>query len=220
MEQYLCTTHSSCSCKCSGWVGFVCNRGRGPLPPCLLTPPSAAVLSGSCRSPFCSVCLVHLGRGGWQVDISSIPRPPQFLILQFVFTMIHKSRRVVCLLSCYCEHNPNSTKRGERRVAWEMRGNCLTWHIESKDKNIMLVLASFPAHVWDSGNKTNIVGALLLISCNNTTWSTQIFGFEGEWRKKKLTKLTPSSRIRTSDLWITLPLQSTALPTELSKEVQ
>ena len=38
--------------------------------------------------------------GGWQVDISSIPRPPQFLILQFLFTMIHKSGRVVCLLSC------------------------------------------------------------------------------------------------------------------------
>ena len=31
-------------------------------------------------------------------------------------------------------------------------------------------------------------------------------------------KENPSSRIRTSDLWMTTPLQSTALPTELSKD--
>ena len=31
-------------------------------------------------------------------------------------------------------------------------------------------------------------------------------------------KKSPSSRIRTSDLWMTAPLQSTALPTELSKD--
>ena len=35
-------------------------------------------------------------------------------------------------------------------------------------------------------------------------------------REKKIAH--PSSRIRTSDLWMTLPLQSTALPTELSKD--
>ena len=38
--------------------------------------------------------------------------------------------------------------------------------------------------------------------------------YGGEKKGKKI----PSSRIRTSDLWITIvPLQSTALPTELSK---
>ena len=38
-------------------------------------------------------------------------------------------------------------------------------------------------------------------------------------KKKKKEKKIPSSRIRTSDLWITIsPLQSTALPTELSKD--
>ena len=31
----------------------------------------------------------------------------------------------------------------------------------------------------------------------------------------KNAKINPSSRIRTSDLWMTTPLQSTALPTEL-----
>ena len=35
--------------------------------------------------------------------------------------------------------------------------------------------------------------------------------------KKK--KKNPPSRIRTSDLWIATPLQSTALPTELSVEL-
>ena len=39
-------------------------------------------------------------------------------------------------------------------------------------------------------------------------------------REKKKKGYNPSSRIRTSDLWISmLPLQSTALPTELSKDV-
>ena len=39
-------------------------------------------------------------------------------------------------------------------------------------------------------------------------------------KKEKEKKKSPSSRIRTSDLWISMhfkPLQSTALPTELSK---
>ena len=46
-------------------------------------------------------------------------------------------------------------------------------------------------------------------------------GMDGYGREKKN---SPSSRIRTSDLWISMgfhiPLQSTALPTELSKELR